>query len=287
MPDATTDRGLPPGVPNWIDLVQPDFDRTTAFYGGLFGWAFDVRTPPGAPAVYAYATLDGKLVAGVGSTSAGDGEPAGWTNYVCVESADDTFAAAIANGGAAVSAPMDIPGAGRVATLADPEGSVIGLWQPGENRGVQLVNWPGTWNFSDLHVADVDRAMAFYGSVFGWECDRLDFGAGTTWLWRMPGYGKFLMARDPEMADRLEQSEAPDGFADAVAWMQPIAPGDGTTPHWTVSFTVADADESFATALALGAEVVTPLFDTEYTRQGDVRDPQGALLTLSQYRPPS
>jgi predicted enzyme related to lactoylglutathione lyase len=51
-------------------------------------------------------------------------------------------------------------------------------------------------------------------------------------------------------------------------------------------FAVADADAAFERALELGARVVTPLFDTAYTTGGVVEDPQGALLTLSQYRPP-
>ena len=37
--------GYPAGVPCWVDIVQPDLDATMAFYGGLFGWSFEVRTP--------------------------------------------------------------------------------------------------------------------------------------------------------------------------------------------------------------------------------------------------
>ena len=36
-----------------------------------------------------------------------------------------------------------------------------------------------------------------------------------------------------------------------------------------------------------GGRAVSPLFDTDYTRQGTIEDPQGAVLTLSEYRPPS
>jgi uncharacterized glyoxalase superfamily protein PhnB len=50
---------------------------------------------------------------------------------------------------------------------------------------------------------------------------------------------------------------------------------------------VADADGAFARAQELGATVVVALLDTDYTRMGIVRDPQGAQLTLSEYRPPS
>ena len=50
---------------------------------------------------------------------------------------------------------------------------------------------------------------------------------------------------------------------------------------------MADADAAFARATELGARVITPLFDTDYTRMGTVEDPQGAALNLSQYRPPA
>ena len=30
-----------PGVPCWIDTLQPDVDASLAFYGELFGWQYD------------------------------------------------------------------------------------------------------------------------------------------------------------------------------------------------------------------------------------------------------
>jgi predicted enzyme related to lactoylglutathione lyase len=281
--------GYLPGVPCWIDLVQPDVDETMAFYGALFDWTFEMRTPPGAPA-YAYARRDGAIVAGIGGASPGEGERSGWTNYVSVESADDAVAAVEANGGSVELPPLDIPRSGRVAVCADPSGARIGVWQPGELHGAQLVNAHGAWNFSELHTPEPDRATSFYGSVFGWVCDRLDFGAGVpTWLWRVPGYGDFLAASDPEIRERQAEAEAPGGFADAVAWMEPYHSSDanGEYPHWSVTFAVADADAAFARAESLGAKVVTLPFDTDYTRQGVVQDPQGAEMTLSEYRPPT
>lgn len=273
----------PAGVPCWLDIIQPDFDTTTAFYGALFGWEFEVRTPPGAPLTYAYARKDGMLVAGVGG---GDG-PEGWTTYLCVESADETSAAVVAAGGRIVNPPVDIPRAGRVALCADPAGAVIGLWQPAELRGAQLVNADGSWNFSDLTTPDPIQAQEFYGEVFGWECDPFEMSEGDkTSIWRLPGYGDFLAAGDPEIRARQDAAAAPGGFADAVAILNPMADG-GAPARWNVTFAVSDADAAFARALALGATVVTPLFDTMYTRMGTVQDPQGGVLTLSEYRPPA
>ena len=278
--------GYPAGVPCWIDLVQPDIDTTMAFYGGLFGWDFEVRTPPSAPSAYAYARKDGLLVAGVGGPAASDGEPAGWTTYVWVDSAEETAAAVVAAGGRLLSPPMDIPVAGRVALCADPSGAVFGLWEAAENRGAEFVNAPGSWNFSDLTPVDAREAEKFYGVVFGWECDPFAMSEGDeASIWRVPGYGEFLAARDPELRERQAADQAPDGFADAVAILNPAA-AEGAA-RWKVTFAVADADAAFSRALGLGATVVTPLFDTMYTRMGTVADPQGAALTLSEYRPPA
>jgi predicted enzyme related to lactoylglutathione lyase len=269
--------GYPAGVPCWIDVLQPDVDATMAFYGELFDWDFEVRTPAGAPTAYAYARKDGLLVAGVGGPPAGD-EPSGWTTYVWVDSADDTAATVLADGGQVLVAPMDIPRAGRVAVCIDPSGAVFGLWQAAENRGAELVNAPGTWNFSDLTPANSSEAEKFYGAVFGWECDPFELSAGDkASIWRVPGYGDFLAERDPELRERQAAAQAPNGFADAVAILNPEATGAGAG-RWNVTF---------ARALSLGASTVTPLFDTMYTRMGTVADPQGAILTVSEYRPPA
>src|ERR671915_200840 len=61
--------GFQPGVPSWVDVMGPDADRLTDFYGAIFGWDF---TGPGAmpgdpPGEYFVAQLRGRDVAGVGS----------------------------------------------------------------------------------------------------------------------------------------------------------------------------------------------------------------------------
>ena len=67
----------PAGVPCWIDLVQDDAQATMAFYRDLFGWDFEVRTPPGAPATYAFGRLDGATAAAVGGPPSPT-DPSGW-----------------------------------------------------------------------------------------------------------------------------------------------------------------------------------------------------------------
>ena len=50
--------------------------------------------------------------------------------------------------------------------------------------------------------------------------------------------------------------------------------------------TVADRDDSATAAEQLGATVLSTN-DTDWTRDAQIRDPQGAVFTVSQYSPPS
>jgi len=99
---------------------------------------------------------------------------------------------------------------------------------------------------------------------------------------RRPGYGDHLEATvDPGIRERHEAISAPPGFADAIAWLAPLASGQD---HWHVSFTVASRDDSAAAAEKLGA-VVLSSEDTQWTKSALICDPQGAQLTLSQFTP--
>ena len=53
-----------------------------------------------------------------------------------------------------------------------------------------------------------------------------------------------------------------------------------------MTFTVAERDETAAAAEQLGAIVVASA-DTDWTRDAQIHDPQGAVFTVSQYTPPS
>src|SRR5262249_7350185 len=150
---------------------------------------------------------------------------------------------------------------GRVAACADFEGAVFGLWEPGQLRGVELVNADGSWNFSELHTADSEAAARFYGAVFGWKLNPFEFGGGPlAGFFAVDGYGEFLAGSDLEIKERQAANEAPGGFWDAVAIAQQIQDGSGDHPHWSMTFAVADADAAYAKAIELGAGEVVSLF---------------------------
>lgn len=287
----------PDGVTSWIDTEQRDLEAAQRFYGGLFGWTFTEATPPGAPVRYVVAQRDGLDVAGLSgqagpgaSTVAGaqdegavdegrQGSSSTWNTYVAVSDADAAAARVRASGGRVLEAPSDAGEAGRTAVCADPAGVTFRLWQARRRPGAQAVNVPGSWNFSDLHAGDPAASASFYTEVFGWAFDDLGFAS----MIRRPGYGDHLEATtDPDIRGRQKEFAAPPGFEDAIGWLAPA--GEGETPHWHVSFTVADRDAAAAAVERLGGAVLSRE-DTEWTKTALVEDPQGARLTISQFDP--
>ncbi len=151
-------------------------------------------------------------------------------------------------------------------------------------------NYPGTWDSSDLSTNNPDRAKAFYGAIFGWLADPVDFGGGEaegeSFIWRLPGYGDFLAIRDPDIKRRHADASVPDGFSDAIGWMTAV--GDAViSSHWSVTFSVADTDALAERAVKLGGTVVSPPADRGggLVRIATIRDPQGAEFTVGSYDP--
>lgn len=275
-------RTYPPGVTSWIDTEQPDPDAAARFYGALFGWTFANAMPPEAESVYMIAQQDGKDAGAIG-TGVGT---AHWNTYIATNDAEATAAAISVAGGTVLHGPEDVGPAGRLALCADPQGAQFRLWQANRRLGVQAVNWPGSWNFSDLRTTDEAAAKAFYTRVFGWTY--LNFGDTVEAMIAVEGYGEYLAATsDPEIFER--QVGAPKGFADVIGAVEQIA-ADGPTagtekPHWRVKFSVADRAASIDLVRELGGTVLGTE-DQMWTLLADIRDPQGAEFTISQFRRP-
>lgn len=277
-------RTYPHGVPSWIETEQPDPGAARAFYGELFGWSFEDR-----PGGYAIGRLGGRETAGLieaGRQPGGGG--AGWSTYVAVDDADTAAKRVHDAGGRILAEPQDVGPAGRSALCTDPQGARFGLWQAGNRLGVQAVNEPGAWNFSNLHTPDPQASAEFYSAAFGWVIDDIGFGH----MIRVPGYGKHLASTvDPTIQERQDGISAPPGFADAVGWLVPEQPStpSGTDSHvtfarWHVAFTVANRDASVAVVERLGGNVVTSE-NTDWSRDAVVRDPWGAEFSVSQFAP--
>jgi uncharacterized protein len=272
--------GYIPGVPCWIDTTQPDPEAVLDFYSGLFGWEFENVMPEESDGKYFVARLRGRDVAAVGTTAEGAPPMAMWNTYIWVDNADETASKVRDAGGNVVTEPFDIPGSGRMAVFTDPEGAAFCVWQAGEHKGAQIVNEHGSLNFNGLNTRDVEGAKSFYGSVFGWTTLALDAGE----MWTLPGYGDHLERDNPDLRKQLAEMGGPEGFEDVVASINPIPDDQPDTPaHWSVTFSVDDADATAAKAAELGGTVVVPPFDAPWVRLTIINDPQGAMFIAGQF----
>ena len=276
MADAAQPRTYPQGVPSWVDLEVPDATVVAPFYEAVLGWTLTDAMPAGAAGRYLIATVDGQDVAAIASGAASIGGEAVWNTYLAVDDADASAAAVEAAGGTITAPPADTPG-GRPVACVDPQGAAFRLWQAGRRLGAQRVNAPGGWVFSHLHTDDPRGAIAFYSSFVPWAWSESE----TAGFIRVPGYGDHLAATsDPGIRER--QRFAPPGFADAAAGFAALAPGE--TPHWRVTFSVADRETALDAVAAAGGTVESTAEDP-WTRHATVVDPLGARFDVSQFAP--
>jgi uncharacterized protein len=279
-------KSYPSGVPCWLDTRQPDPDAAKEFYGGLFGWSFDDTAPQGSPVPYYVAKLRGSDVAAI----AGSLDPAAsptWNPYTAVENIERISARVLEAGGAVISGPREIPKAGRMATFADAQGAAFSVWEAGEFVGAQLVNEPGTWNFSELNTRDPEAAGLFYRAVFDWDHFTFEMGEAAYTFFTLDGYGEFLAKSNPRVREAIDAGGDYAKFTNAVATLIDDSSDQEATdpPHWSVTFAVDDADKIAAEAERLGGKVIVPPFDVEPVRMTVLADPQGAVFAASKFQP--
>ena len=254
---TTRDTPFAPGTPCWVDLLSSDYDKSKAFYGGLFGWTFDEAGEDFGG--YVTFSSDGKSVAGMAHNQVETGLPDLWSTYIATADAEASVAAATAAGAVVHMPAMAVGDVGKMAMLGDPAGGAFGLWQAGTHTGFNRYNEPGSVTWDEYHSKDFAASTQFYATVFGWawdvtsDTDDFRYNTATVNGERVAGMmdsSKFLPAEVPSM--------------------------------WTVYFSVANADDAVAKAIELGGAVRMPAEDTPFGRIADMVDSTGAGFKLHQ-----
>ena len=250
------------GTPSYVELMTPDQQAAKAFYGSLFGWKIEEVPLDDQGNVYLAAEKEGDSVAGIaGQMPELAGHPAFWGVYLAVDDVDATAAKVAGAGGKVEAGPFDVMELGRMASIQDPTGARVNLWQARQTIGTTRANEPGTPQWNELVSPDLPTATKFYADVLGVEWESMPMEGGD-YLCLVSGGRQVGGAMVPQM--------------------------EGIPPHWNVYFGTDDTDAGVARAVELGANVVAPAFDVPGVgRMAVLADPQGAMFNLFQPVPPS
>src|SRR5258708_6124729 len=120
---------------------------------------------------------------------------------------------------------------------------------------------PGTFCWPELSTTDQKSAVAFYGTLFGWDVVESPMGPGET-------YSMFNIK----------------GKSVGAAYsMRPEERQQSVPPHWNAYVSVANTDEAVKRAQSLGAKVLAPAFDVmDAGRMAVLQDPTGAAFCVWQ-----
>lgn len=249
----------------WYELMTDNADAAQDFYAGLIGWTFnDSGHAEMDYRLFSSATSDvGGIMPLTPEMISGGARPA-WLGYIAVDDVDASTAAIKTAGGAVHREPWDIPGVGRMAFVADPQGASFyvmkGAVEGGESQSFAAIEpLLGHCAWNELASTDPDAAKAFYREQFGWQPDgAMDMGElGQYEFWKVG-----------------------DDRGHMLGAVMPLMPGMPMSA-WTYYFRVPEIDAAVHYTKAHGGSVLqepTEIPGGEYSFTG--LDPQGAVFGL-------
>ena len=171
----------PPSNFVWYELHTPNPAAVGSFYSRVLGWSVADAGMPGPR--YDLLSVAGIPIGGIlekpASAFANGGKPA-WLGYIGVDDADRFSERVVAAGGVLHRPAADIPGIGRFAVVADPQGVIFVLFQPdvSERQPTRPApGAPGSAAWHDLIAISWEPEFDFYAGLFGWsKSDAVNMG---------------------------------------------------------------------------------------------------------------
>ncbi len=244
----------------WADLVTPDLGAAEKFYGGLFGWQFQVvRT---GSSDYALAMFDGRPIGGLiqKPVPAGEHRQSAWLTFIAVRDVDVVKRTAVAHKAKVLVDSKTYEGRGRQAILADPEGAVFAIVASSSGDSPDYLADPGEWIWSSLHAKDAGNEAAFYQDIFGYDVYDLASDDGL----------EHVILSTDDVA-RASANQHPDGTSQRHA-------------HWLNYVRVESANDAATKAVSLGGKVlVQPHPDRHGGLVAVLADPAGAPFGVMEW----
>lgn len=249
----------PTGMPIWYELLTSDVEGAKRFYGDIVGWTTTVFPSPGGGMDYTILNVGETGVGGLAGLPDGAPTGPGWFAYFHVADVDAKVAENEAAGGKTHMPATDLPGVGRIAMIADPQGIVFYLMAPAPSMGDQQstsfsANLPGRCSWNELVTTDQTTALPYYSALLGWTSkEAMPMG-------EMGDY-TFLDCGETRIGAMMDRA-SPD---------QPL--------KWTFYFAIPDVDAAVDKVKAGGGTVIMGPMDVPGGQRIILAiDPQGASV---------
>ena len=190
------------GYFNWHDLMTDDVQGALDFYAHVLGLTSEpFPATDGRP--YHVLSAGGRGMGGIMELTADqrrEGTRPFWIGYLATDDVDADLPRLEHAGGRVMRAAADIPGVGRFAPVADPQGAGFMLFRPTPPPGgtPPAATGTGSIGWSELLTSDVNAALGFYAELYGFEKSfAVDMGPmGTYQTFATAGAGGGVM-KDP------------------------------------------------------------------------------------------
>lgn len=246
----------------WHELAARDLERSKRFYGDVLGWRSSSRDGP-APGLDAYWIWEegpgGPRCGGlyqIDELALRDGPQSRWLPYVEVDDVDETASAAEALSGGVIASPIDVPGVGRTAVIADINEAPFAILKPSTKADLPARD-AGCWAWHAVATDDLTLTAAFYRGLFGWTSAPIGDGAR---------HATFLQG----------------GVAVAGAFVPPES-HDALIPQWIAHLEVGDVALVMERARSLGGKAAREAFP-DAPDAAIIMDPDGAGLAVRDAR---
>lgn len=248
-----------PGKFVWHDLLTTDSPAVEKFYGGLFGWTFEIQKGRENP--YKAIRLAGVPIGGIVDVSARKSEvpSSTWLSYVSVADVGKSAAEFRSRNGKVLREPGPVGSAATAAVVVDPQGAILGLAKiaKGDPPDVELVA-EGSFLWMEYVAEDAAGAIAFYKDALGYAAERIDGGADVEYY-------------------ALKAGDKPRAGLYPRPWKE-------VRSNWLPYVRVADAAAAAKKAESLGGRVLlAPKPEVRNGTLAIVLDPSGAAVALQQW----
>lgn len=255
----------PDGTPIWYELITNAPDEAQKFYGDVMGWKFEQTQA--APDREYHLCLPPNEPPLCGMVKMPDGAPfpPHWAVYFGVNDVDAATNKLKSLGGEVHMGPQDIPGVGRFAFVADPQGASFYLMRGDSDENSQSFDpkTSGHFSWNELVTSDQKAALKFYSDLFGWKkTGAMPMGDSGDYTF----FGKGKVAMFGAMMD---------------------LPGKDPRPYWNFALQVADIDVTKSAVKSGGGKLTQGPIELPVGNDWliQVDDPQGVKMMFTGPRP--